>query len=221
MPFGSHCELSTNIACFGILCLDHSVSVYYGNDTNSEPIRTGRVQSDEQLTFGIPLECLTEVLSEGNFSIFDLSTDQGLAANALSNDGLSEFLCDDNRVENRGFVLERFALSVFNQSVHFNSTNWEPYQCHGYGIPAFHSKCSFFSITSLVLEVNSTTQVGTIPTELSLLTRLSECTCSLGTHEFLSTRSHLFYYFEDNLVLRGNRFTGTIPTELGKFLGQY
>ncbi|CAJ1943607.1 unnamed protein product [Cylindrotheca closterium] len=192
VPFGSRCELSTSAICLGVICLDHNIAIYYGPDTTSVPIRSGSVRSDTQLSFGVPSKCLTEILSGRNFSIFDLSTEQGTAANVLSNDELSEFLCNDNSVaENQGFVLERFALAVFNASVHFNSSNWEPYQCHGFGIPAFHTACSFFSITSLELEADAVTQVGTIPTELYLLTRLN------------------------NLVLRGNSFTGTIPTTLG------
>lgn len=173
VPFGSRCELSANIACFGLFCLDHDIKIYYGNNTLSGPIRKGSLKNQSRLSFGVPLECLTEALSE-RFSIFDLSTDQGAAANALSNDGLSEFLCKEDRVDNRTIVLERFALAVFNASVHFRSSNWEPYQCHGWGIPAVKAECESFTVTSLVLERDAVSQIGTIPTELALLSGLSE-----------------------------------------------
>lgn len=116
VPFGSRCDLSTSVSCLGTVCLDHNVTVYYGRNATSVPIRSGSVSGGTQLSFGVPSECLTEVLSDRNFSIFDLSTEQGAAAYALSNDELSEYLCNDNRVENEGFVLERFALAVFNAS---------------------------------------------------------------------------------------------------------
>ena len=123
VPFGSECELATNIACFGTECLDHSVSVYYGNDTTSVPVRSGNEKNQTMMSFGVPSKCLTKVLLPHSSSIFDLSTHQGQAASALSKDGLSEFMC----INFRDYVLERYALAVFNASVHFRSSNWDAY----------------------------------------------------------------------------------------------
>ncbi|KAL3939180.1 MAG: hypothetical protein SGBAC_006053, partial [Bacillariaceae sp.] len=187
VPFGSQCELSTNNACFGLVCLNHTISVYYGNDTSLAPIRSGNIGEETRLSFGVPSKCLTGVLRQYSASIFDLSTHQGQAASRLSNDGLSDFLC----TQGPKFVIERYALSVLNASVHFKSSNWEPYQCHGWGIPAVQTACLNVSVTALLLEVNAGSQAGTIPTELFLLTNLRQ------------------------LALRSNNFTSTIPSEIG------
>lgn len=127
VPFGSQCELSTNIACFGIFCLNHTTSVYYGKDTSLAPIRSGNVGYETRLSFGVPSECLTEVLQNYSSSIFDLSTHQGQAAMILSNDGISDFLCERS-LEDRMLVLERYGMTVLNASMHLKSSNWEPYQ---------------------------------------------------------------------------------------------
>mmetsp|Transcript_6669 Transcript_6669/g.15692 ORF Transcript_6669/g.15692 Transcript_6669/m.15692 type:complete len:1151 (+) Transcript_6669:366-3818(+) len=190
VPYGSECELSTNIPCFGIFCIGHTVTVYYGKDTESTPIRSGNVKNESQLSFGVPLECLTDVLLNYSSSIFDLSTHQGKAASALSNDGLSGFLC----FENSDLVLERYALAVLNASVHFKSSNWgRASNCHGFGAPAVRTTCTNDTITSLVLGIDVVDQLGTIPTELALLSNL------------------------DHLALRMNVFEGSIPSELGLF----
>jgi len=192
VPFGSSCELSVNVACFGLFCLDHNVSIFYGSSAASEPILTSNVKSQTQFSFGVPSKCLTSVLLERTIqrsSIFDLSAPQGIAANALSNDGLSEVLCSNNT----GAVLERFALTVFNASVGFKSSNWVPFQCHGWGTPAVKTTCTNNSITSLVLGVDVTSRQGTIPTEISFLSNL------------------------DHLALRSNSLIGSLPSELGIF----
>ena len=124
VPFGSQCELSMNLPCFGIYCLNHTVSVYYGNETLSSPIRSGNVGNESRLSFGVPSKCVTETLGGYSASIFDLSTEQGIAASTLSNDGITEFICTDNPE----IVLERYALTVLNASVHLQSSNWDPFQ---------------------------------------------------------------------------------------------
>ncbi|CAJ1952897.1 unnamed protein product [Cylindrotheca closterium] len=193
VPFGSTCELSVNVACFGPFCLDHEVSILYGNSTASEPILTASVKSQAQFAFGVPTKCLTDVLLERSnqrSSLFDLSTPQGIAANSLSNDGLSEFLCANNT----GAVLERFALTVFNASVGFKSSNWAAFQCHGWGIPAVKTTCTNNSITSLVLSVDATSKQGTIPSEIAFLSNI------------------------DHIALRSNSIVGSLPSTLGNLL---
>jgi len=188
VPFGSQCDLSATIACFGPFCLNHTVSVYYGNDTLASPIRSAYLGNETRLSFGVPSKCVTETLGNYSSSMFDLSTDQGIAASFLSNDAITKFLCAS---ENREFILERYALTMLNNSVHLKSSNWDPYQCHGWGIPAVTTVCTNFSVTSLVLDIEATSQLGTIPTELALLRNLRE------------------------LILRRNSFTGVVPTHLG------
>lgn len=139
MPFGSQCELSTNIACFGIFCLNHTISVYYGNDTSLAPIRSGNIGYETRLSFGVPSECLTKVLGEYSSSIFDLSSHQGQAASILSND-LSNVFC----YENPQLVLERYGLTVLNASMHFKSSNWEPYQVWKLERVAAYGSCHSF-----------------------------------------------------------------------------
>ncbi|KAL3942428.1 MAG: hypothetical protein SGBAC_003387 [Bacillariaceae sp.] len=50
-------------------------------------MRSGNVKNESLLSFGVPSECLTDVLLNYSSSIFDVSTLQGQAASALSNDG--------------------------------------------------------------------------------------------------------------------------------------
>lgn len=133
VPFGSQCELSANIACFGVICLNHTISVYYGNDASLAPIRSGNIGEETRLSFGVPSECLTGVLRPYSSAIFDVSTHQGQAASSLSNDGLSEYLC----AENANLLIERYALSMLNASVHFKSSNWGAYQVWLYWIAVF------------------------------------------------------------------------------------
>jgi len=123
VPFGSKCEILSSPACFGLFCLDHNVTVYYGSDTASAPIQSGNVKNQTKMSFGVPSKCLTKSLLRHSSSIFDISTHQGQAANALSNDGLSDFIC---HMHNDLFI-ERYALAVLNASIHFKSSNWDAY----------------------------------------------------------------------------------------------
>lgn len=174
VPFGSTCELSVNVACFGPFCLDHRVSI----STASEPILSANVKSQSQFSFGVPSKCLTDVLLERTqrrSSIFDLSAPQGIAANELSNDGLSEFLCADN---NTGAILERFALTVFHASVGFKSSQFG-FQCHGWGTPAVKTTCTNNSITSLVLDVDAASRPGVVGASVALARDEFQDACNL------------------------------------------
>jgi hypothetical protein len=170
VPFGARCELTTNVACFGLFCLNHNVSVHYGNATTSNPIQSGSIFTEPQLTFGVPSKCLTDVLLNLSASIFDISAPQGMAASVLSNDGLSEFLCN----QDPDLAVERYALAVFNASVLLESSNSEAHQCRGWGIPAVQTTCVNNRITSLTLGIGVTTKQGSIPTELALLSNLGK-----------------------------------------------
>jgi hypothetical protein len=214
VPFGASCELTTNAACFGPFCLDHNVSVYYGNATTSNPIQSGSISTEPQLSFGVPSKCLTDVLLNLSASIFDMSAPQGMAASVLSNDGLSEYLCN----EDPDLVVERYALAVFNASVLLESSNSEAHQCRGWGIPAVQTTCANNRITSLILGIGATTKQGSIPTELALLSDLGE----YGTCVLFCMLKLLIYFVltslliaKEQLTLRLNNLTGTIPTELG------
>lgn len=171
VPFGARCELTTNTACFGPFCLNHNVSVYYGNDIFSTPIQSGAIQVAPQLSFGVPSRCLTDVLLNLSPSIFDVSSPQGMAASILSNDGISEYLCK----QDSDLVVERYALAVLNASVAFESTNSAVHQCRGWGVPSVQLTCTENRVTSLVLGIGAVTKEGgSIPTELALLSDLGE-----------------------------------------------
>mmetsp|Transcript_4093 Transcript_4093/g.9513 ORF Transcript_4093/g.9513 Transcript_4093/m.9513 type:complete len:1082 (-) Transcript_4093:117-3362(-) len=212
VPFGSSCEVSTKMGCFGPSCLNHDVSVYYGTSTESTPIMSGSVESQPQLSFGVPSECLTEVLLSQSSSIFDLSTLQGMAANTLSNDAISEFLC----IKNHDLILERYALAVLNSTVQFKSTNWQAHQCHGWGIPAVKATCANDTITGLIVGADSYSQKGAIPTELALLTNVVHLALTGGA--FLGTIPKLPTSIL-TLELWGNSLRGTIPSHFASITG--
>lgn len=212
VPFGSSCEVSTNMACFGPFCLDHDVTIYYGTSSNSTPIAFGSVESQPQLSFGVPSKCLTEVLLNQSYLIFDLSTPQGMAANTLANDGLSEFLC----MENHDLLLERYALAVLNSTIQVKSTNWQAYQCHGWGIPAVKTTCRNDTVTSLVVGGDSYAQRGSIPTEIILLSNLDHLALTGGA--FFGTIPRLPTSIT-TLELWGNTLSGTIPSHLALISG--
>ncbi|CAJ1943609.1 unnamed protein product [Cylindrotheca closterium] len=208
VPFGSKCELSSSIACFGLICLDHNVTVFYGSDTESAPIQSGSVKNQTKMSFGVPSKCLTKSLLRHSSTIFDISTHQGQAARDLSNDGISEFIC----IEHNNLLFERYALAVLNASLHFKSSNWDAYQCHGWGIPAVRTACSNWSITSLTLAADAGEISGTIPTEINLLTNLEFLTLRLN--RLIGTIPKLTLPRLEGLEIWGNQLTGSIPTEL-------
>ena len=53
-------------------------------------------------------------------------------------------------------------------------------QCHGWGSPAVRIACSNWSMTELTLAIDAGNQVGTIPTELALLTNLGKALADTG-----------------------------------------
>eukprot|EP00980_Cylindrotheca_fusiformis_P002055 scaffold451_cov121-Cylindrotheca_fusiformis.AAC.11 len=186
VPFGARCELTTNAACFGPFCLNHNVSVYYGTNTSSDPIQWGSIKNELHLSFGVPSRCLSTVLLELSSSIFDVSTVQGMAAASMSSDGLSEYLCNHDP----DLVIERYALSVFNESSQFASTNSGVHQCRGWGVPAVQTVCRNNTIISLNLGIGASTKRGSIPTELALLSNLRKYIRCFHRQSSVSSGAH-------------------------------
>jgi hypothetical protein len=137
-----------------------------------------------------------------------------MAASVLSNDGLSEFLCN----QDPDLAVERYALAVFNASILLKSSNSEAHQCRGWGIPAVQTTCADNRITTLIMGIGATAKQGSIPTEIALLSDLGEygkCVlfCMLKVLIYFVLTSLLIA--KEQLTLRLNYLTGTIPTELG------
>ncbi|CAJ1963880.1 unnamed protein product [Cylindrotheca closterium] len=205
LPAGVNCELSRPLDDFEWF---YDALLFRGNTTDSTSIRQGN-NSATSLSWLVPAECLAEVFTEylGDVNrLYDTNSPEGAAIQRMASDGTSALLC----TLDQDLVKERYALTMLNISLVFESQTSQEHQCYGWG----SGSLGIDIISNLDLPSNYDL-FGTLPTEIGLLnsslTRLNlnatGITAPLPIEFFkLSTLAYLDL---------GLSFEGTIPTEIG------
>ncbi|CAJ1928117.1 unnamed protein product [Cylindrotheca closterium] len=192
LPAGVNCELSRPLDDFEWF---YDALLFRGNTTDSTSIRRGN-NSATSLSWSVPAECLAEVFTEyfGDVDrLYDTNSPEGAAIQRMASDGTSALLC----TLDQDLVKERYALTMLNVSLVFESRTWQEHQCYGWGSGSGGIDIICNDDDKVVSIENAGTFGiamigGTIPSELFLLPHLS----NLDLHN------------NDDLF-------GTLPTEIG------
>jgi Leucine-rich repeat (LRR) protein len=219
VPYGTSCEIMmTDMDIYGTIA---RLELYYVEDMASLLIRSQLDQLGDSIVWNSPAsKCIVQTISSYSISIFDESSAQGMTAQTLVDEELSDSMCN----QDPELLLERYALTRLGHSLGFESPSLGLHQCYGWGLPDLEILCDENDkVISLLLDFfdNRGAHQGTIPTELSLLSHLGKYNLALyiSTLEwrlsFTNVVNLIFLKYVEDLSITNSDLRGQIPSELG------